>query len=140
VLGVLAVVLACAGAGVVRADRASAPAAPSRAVSDHAVRDVATVHQSHLGTGEALAPARTAGPRHLTKVWRIPAGLVPAAAMLAASALVAGLAAVVRGRRLTETPTRLPPRAPPVAGTSVPGHGGGRRPVPALCGAVPILG
>jgi hypothetical protein len=135
VLGALAVVLACAAAG-----RADGALVPNRVLGDHLVSDVASVHVAHLSSSDALpARARTAAVRHLVKHWRLPA-VVPTSAALAAIALAALLASVVRGRRLTETPTRLPPRAPPAAGTSVPGHGGGRRGVlgPLGSGAVAL--
>jgi hypothetical protein len=133
-LGVFAAVIALAGAA--HTERPSIPVLEA----DHQVRDVASTHASGLGQAEALpATGRTTTARHSAKVWRVPGGLLPLAAALAAVALAALLAFVVRGRRLTETPTRLPPRAPPAARTSVLGHGVGRHPVPALLGrgAVP---
>ena len=128
-LGVLAVVVAFAGA--VHADRT---ALPRTTAADHQVRDLRAVPGEHL-VSEALPAAGRTPARHTSGYSRIPAGVVPVAAALAAVALAAVLAAVIRGRRLTETPTRLPPRAPPAAGTSVPGHGVGRRPVRAPLGA-----
>jgi hypothetical protein len=130
VLGALAVVLVCATAG-----RADAALVPNRVPGDHLVSDVASIHVPHAAPSDALpARVRTAAVRHLVKHWRLPA-VVPTTSALAAVALAALLASVVRGRRLTETPTRLPPRAPPAAGTCVPGHGVGRRWVPAPLGS-----
>jgi hypothetical protein len=134
VLGAFAAVVALAGA--VHAERLAVP----QLAADHQVRDVASAHASQLAQSEALPVAARTAARHSAKVWRVLGGLLPLAAALAAVALAALLAFVVRGRRLTETPTRLPPRAPPAARTSVLGHGVGRRPVPAQLrlGAVPV--
>jgi hypothetical protein len=137
VIGVLAVAVALAGA--VHASR-TVVSVPT--TGDHKVHDVASVHSPRLVVSHALPAPGRAPARQVAKSWRIPAGVLPVAAALAAVALAAIVASAVRGRRLTETPTRLPPRAPPAAGTSVPGHGVGRRPalVPFGFGAVPVPG
>jgi hypothetical protein len=129
-LGVLAVALAFVGA--VQAERALVPGPEAAATL---VGSVPTERADRHSVSEALPTSHRSPARHTSGFWRLPPGVLPVAPTLAALSLAAVLATVVRGRWLTDIPTRLPPRAPPATGTSVSGHGVDRRP---RLGVVPL--